>query len=63
MVLEESEEALQHNLQNDELKESEVKAHWLKMRVLWITRKQEEYKIESNGERVSRGAEIAGCGD
>ena len=71
VVLAESEEALQNNLQvvNDELEVWVMRANWLKRKVMRIARKPEECRIEVNGERVEQveemkylGAMISGNG-
>ena len=60
MVLAESEEALQNNLQvvNDELEVWGMRANWLKTKVMRIARKPEECRIEVNGERVEQVEEM-----
>ena len=71
VVLAESEEALQNNLQvvNDELEVWGMRANWLKTKVMRIARKPEECRIEVNSERVEQieemkylGAMISGNG-
>ena len=56
MMMAESEEALQHNMQelNDRLKEWEMKANWQKTRVMRIGRKKDVCTVEVNGQEVEQ---------
>ena len=55
-MMAESEEALQHNMQelNDRLEEWEMKANWQKTRVMRIGRKQDMCNVEVNGQKVEQ---------
>ena len=56
MMMAESEEALQHNMQelNDRLEEWEMKANWQKTRVMRIGRKKDVCNVEVNGQEVEQ---------
>ena len=56
MMMAESEEALQHNMQelNDRLEEWEMKANWQKTRVMRIGRKKDVCTVEVNGQEVKQ---------
>ena len=57
MMMVESEEALQHNMQqliNDRLEEWEMKANWQKTRVMRIERKQDMCNVEVNGQNMEQ---------
>ena len=56
MMMAESQEALQHNMQelNDRLEEWEMKANWQKTRVMRITRKKDVCNVEVNGQEVEQ---------
>ena len=56
MMMAESEEALQHNMQelNGRLEEWEMKANWQKTRVMRIGRKQDVCNVEVNGQKVEQ---------
>ena len=56
MMMAESKEALQHNMQelNDRLKEWEMKADSQKTRVMRIGRKKDVCKVEVNGQEVEQ---------
>ena len=56
MMMAESEEALQHNMQelNDRLEEWEMKANWQKTRVMRIGRKKDVCTVEVNGQEVEQ---------
>ena len=55
-MMAESEEALQHNMQelNDRLEEWEMKANWQKTRVMRIGRKKDVCNFEVNGQEVEQ---------
>ena len=55
-MMAESEEALQHNMQelNDRLEEWETKANWQKTRVMRIGRKKDVCNVEVNGKEVEQ---------
>ena len=56
MMMAESEEALQHSMQelNDRLEEWEMKANWQKTRVMRIGRKKDVCNVEVNGQEVEQ---------
>ena len=56
MMMAESQEALQHNMQelNDRLEEWEMKANWQKTRVMRIRRKKDVCNVEVNGQEVEQ---------
>ena len=55
-MMAESEEALQHNMQelNDRLEEWEMKVNWQNTRVMRIGRKKDVCKVEDNGQEVEK---------
>ena len=55
-MIAESEEALQHNMQdlNDRLEEWEMKAKWQNIRVMRIGRKKDVCIVEVNGQEVEQ---------
>ena len=60
MMLVETKEALQHNLQelNDRLDEWGIKANWQKMRVMRVGRKHEVCNVKVKSERVEQVNEM-----
>ena len=56
MLMAESKEALQHNMQelNGRLEEWEMKANWQKTRIMRIGRKQDVCNVKVNGQKVEQ---------